>query len=307
VAVYPGGILFLTLGPLDDDEAGPLRTKNQSRRILERLREWGRVLGDGLGDIQEAGDTEDEYRRQFDEARSRLTRRLNLVGQPVLLLIDDAWQAAHVEPFRIGDETCPMVVTTRITKVAEEYPPDCEYALGLLTLNESLELLAVLAETVVKRHQRECEDLSKELEYLPLALKIAGRLLHVEEQRHGPSNVGRLIFELRDGKRLIRERAPGYSEDLASPTGQTVAAVVERSLRSLNSDESRERFARLGGFAAAPYSFDLRAIRAVWETEDVRETLDELIGQGLLEPAGKGRYKMHALLVAYARDQWSQY
>lgn len=65
---------------------------------------------------------------------------------------------------------------------------------------------------------------------------------------------------------------------------------------------TRDCFAYLGVFASKPATFDLDAMSSVWQTEDPRPVVRELADHGLLEPAGDGRFQMHALLVQHARS-----
>ena len=67
-------------------------------------------------------------------------------------------------------------------------------------------------------------------------------------------------------------------------------------------DELRYCFACLGCFAPKPATFTTRAMGRVWELNDPSEIAGQLIDHGLLEPAGPGRYQMHALLVLHAKS-----
>jgi len=66
-------------------------------------------------------------------------------------------------------------------------------------------------------------------------------------------------------------------------------------------EQTRECFAYLGAFAPKPATFDINAMKFVWQVEDARPIVRELVNRGLLEPVG-GRFQMHALLVAHARS-----
>ena len=81
----------------------------------------------------------------------------------------------------------------------------------------------------------------------------------------------------------------------------TISALFKKSTDVL-SDELRYRFACLGWFAPKPATFTIRAMKDVWEVDDPSGIARQLIDHGLLEPAGSGRYQMHALLVLHAKS-----
>jgi hypothetical protein len=258
-------------------------------QLLDRLRNWGLALGDnldGVGDVTTAS--------------GRLSAFLRSRGERTLLIVDDVWEAEHVAVFRIGGDTCPLLLTTRIPCVAESFPKDV-YLLANLGVEESVELLEELAPDVVNRHRPQCRRLVGDLECLPLSLQVAGKLLHAEARRHDGLGVERLIEDLREGKRILEGRPPASMLELLNQTTLTVAALLEKSVRLLDCP-TRERFALLGVFAPKPATFDLGGMAAVWDVPDARKTADILIDRGLLEPVGSGRYQMHALLVTHAKS-----
>jgi hypothetical protein len=140
--------------------------------------------------------------------------------------------------------------------------------------------------------------LARELEGLPLALKVAGGLLAAETAMGW--GIGDLLGELAEGRRILEERAPADLADLANQTRPTVAVLLAKSTDRLDGT-TRDRFALLGAFVPKPATFDGGAVAAVWQVEDAKPTLRLLVDRGLLEPAGGGRFQMHALLAVHAR------
>jgi hypothetical protein len=132
---------------------------------------------------------------------------------------------------------------------------------------------------------------------LPLALHVAGRLLRSEAKLGW--GVADLIREIREGARLIPEAAP--NDRIEGETIPTVSALLMKSTDVLDGF-TRECFAFLGAFAPKPATFDLAAIKAVWEVDDAKPIVRELVRHGLLEPAGSGRFQMHRILVDHARS-----
>ncbi|NJP35844.1 NB-ARC domain-containing protein [Micromonospora thermarum] len=219
----------------------------------------------------------------------------------VLLVVDDAWSAADAVPFLLGGTRGAALVTTRSTEVAHQLAADPAgiYQLAVLTDGAGLELMTHLAPDVVREHRDDTAMLVRELEGLPLALQVAGRLLAAEHQLGW--GVSELLAELRDGARLLAAAAPADRSDIATATTPTIAALLAKSTDRLP-EEIRIRFALLGAFAERPATFDGAAVGAVWQVPDPRPTLRVLAARGLVEPTGGGRFQLHALLSMHARD-----
>jgi hypothetical protein len=273
---YPDGVLWASLG--------------QKPELLSELATWGRALG-----------TDDLLKcRDLQEATTRMAGLLQ--NKRMLLIVDDAWDVNHVIPFKVGGAGCAMLVTTRETSLANAIAPtDANvYLLGVLSDEKALELLKLLAPSVVSQFPGQSLELVRELEGLPLGIQVAGRMLKVEAG-HG-FGVSELLAELRAGKRILQAQAPVDRADLAKETIPTVAVLLQKSTDQLDS-EIRERYASLAAFAPKPATFDLRAMQAVWQVEDPKPTVRVLVDRGLLEPVqGTNRYQMQALLVLHARS-----
>jgi hypothetical protein len=172
--------------------------------------------------------------------------------------------------------------------------------LNELTEDKALELLHALAPTVVSAHPNESRELVKELEGLPLAIQVAGHMLNVEAS-YG-FGVTDLIGKLREGAKLLEAKAPTDRTDLANETTPTIAVLLQRSTDRLD-QLTRDCFAYLGAFASKPATFDLAAMKAVWQVEDPKPIARTLVDRGLLEPVPTlGRFQMHVVLVMHARS-----
>jgi hypothetical protein len=197
---------------------------------------------------------------------------------------------------------CAALVTTRETRVAQAVAgsPDGIYALPVLDSERAMQLLFLLCPPVVARYPGECCTLVEELQGLPLAIHVAGRLLAAEV--HCGFGVTQLLAELRDGLRLLGEEAPADRAGLAANVAPSVTLLLKKSTDRL-AEEDRIRFALLGAFAPKPANFDLAAISAVWDTDDPKPAVRALVERGLLEPVPTtGRFQIHSLLVAHARE-----
>jgi hypothetical protein len=216
----------------------------------------------------------------------------------VLLLVDDVWAASHGTLFQLGGANCVTIHSTRQNDIANALAPTPNdiYKLPVMTEANALELLRQLAPDVVANHAAAALALVRDLEGLPLAVQVAGRLLHYESQIGW--GIDELLSEIREGTRLLASQPPAdvaYMQ--ASPT---IAALLRKST-DLLTQEMRARFIFLGMFAPKPATYDLPAIAVAWGERDPRPGIRMLIDRGLLEPATGGRFQMHALLVMHAR------
>lgn len=275
IKAFPDGVLWVSLG--------------QKPNVLSEMATWGQALG-----------TNDMLRAPtLKEATAQLAALLR--KRRMLLLVDDVWEAEHAAPFQQAcGSKCALLITTREPGLANALAPtpDAVYNLPVLTEENSLKLLAALAPTVVDQHHQECLELVRSLECLPLALQVAGHMLNVETAMGW--GVTELLAELREGARLLEEKAPIDRMDYETQTTPTVATLLKKSTDRLD-EQTRECFAYLGAFAPKPATFDLMAMKAVWMMEDAKPIARELVNRGLLEPVG-GRFQMHALLVAHAQS-----
>jgi hypothetical protein len=183
--------------------------------------------------------------------------------------------------------------------VAESFTSNRPFVYALPVLDEpyALELLQAIAPEVTKQYPRESQELVRTLECLPLAIHVAGRLL-AAESKYG-WGITELIEDLRTGAAVLAARAP--DDRAEGDVIPTVSALLKRST-DLLSDSVRDCFAFLGVFAPKPATFDLGALQSVWEVDDPKPIVRQLVGHGLLEPVGHGRFQMHALLVAHAKS-----
>jgi pimeloyl-ACP methyl ester carboxylesterase len=235
------------------------------------------------------------------EATNRLTGVLRKVH--ALLVIDDVWRAEDASPFiqAMGGD-CSLVITTRVLEVAEHIAaqnPSAIYTLPPLTEENALTLLRTLAPDVVDKYAEESRVLVRDLECLPLALHVAGRLLHSEYKKG--LGITQLLSELRHGTHLLAAKAPMDRIDSKTQTIPTVGVLLQKSTDYLD-ERTRYCFALLGLWAPKPATFSMEDMKRTWEMEDPRPTVRVLIDRGMLEPVGSERFQVHALLVAHARS-----
>lgn len=269
---FPDGVLWTSLG--------------EKPAVLSLLVAWCRQLGH-----ESIGPSE-----SIQAVSARLAYLLR--DRRMLLVVDDVWRKEDALPFRAGGVACGMVITTReheiARSIASAYP-------GIEVLEElrgtaALDLLKVIAPEVVEHHPQDCLQLTRRLEGLPLALRVAGRLLAAEAELGW--GVRELLDELKGGVRLLNEEAPLDRADPLQGATPTIAALLRKSTDRLD-PQTRERFAFLSVFRP-PATFALDALKAVWQVANPRPTVRILVDRGLLEPLQNERFQLHALLVHHA-------
>lgn len=272
-AAFPDGVLWASLG--------------QSPDVLAELGSWARALGHPLS-----------ARASLPEATAAL--RTLLDRRRALLIVDDVWNAESAAAFDVAGPRCATLLTTRLTEMARAlaHAPDDVYVLGQLSDSDALELVTRLAPTTIEHHREEVVQLIADLEGLPLALRVAARMLEAETPMGW--GIDELLSTLTTSRRLLAERAPEDRFDAGTGTLPTVDALFRQSTDLLDAD-TRDRFAMLGVFAPKPATFDLEAMRAIWSVDDPRPTARTLTNRGLLEPLiGTGRFQLHAVLKDHA-------
>lgn len=275
---FPDGVLWTSLGQAPD--------------ILFKMGIWGRALG--TDEILKA--------KSVEEARYFLANLLR--DKQMLLIIDDVWKTEDAVPFNVGGVKCATLLTTRQDSIANALAPTANsiYRLKVLKDDDALELLRQLAPSAVQQYSKECLVLVKELEGLPLALQVAGRLLNSEENSGFGFNVVNLIDELRAGAKLLKADAPVDRIDLVTETTPTIAALLYKSIEILE-DTSKDCFSRLGAFAPGLVTFDISAMKYAWEVEDPKPIITALVDRGLLQFVPElSSYQMHSLLVMLAKS-----
>jgi NB-ARC domain len=229
-----------------------------------------------------------------------------LSASRVLLVIDDVWEQAHARPFLTGGSACRTLITTRKTTVAYDLSTTSRaHRLDVLSPSAALELLGRLAPDVVRVHGTAATLLCKRMEFLPLGLTLAGRLLAVESDV--PDRVEHLLEELNERRQarlamLQDEGRLGIDESAVS-----LQAILGLSVERLDVVD-RERFAILSVLGGDPLTWDLDQAAAVWACarEDAAATVSHLIQHGIVERRGQD-YWMHALLADYAAGLLDEY
>lgn len=272
---FTDGVLWVSLGESPD--------------LAAELSRWAETLGIG-GDKSQV--------RTIEDISTLLIAALR--DKQMLLIIDDVWQVEHFKAIRVAGTQCRMLVTTRLLEVAIALASSADdiYRLPVLTEASGLELLKKLTPQTVDCYEEEARQLVNNLEGLPLAIHVAGKLLAAENQMGW--GITELLSDLRQGANLLHADAPSDMLVAGRDTSPTVAALLARSTDVLDT-ETRQYFALLGLFVPKPATFHLEAMSAVWNVQDPRPIARRLVSHGLLEPLSAGRFQLHALLVLHAK------
>ncbi|MFJ9659654.1 BTAD domain-containing putative transcriptional regulator [Streptomyces griseoflavus] len=238
-----------------------------------------------LGSFLRALGTPDAAVPDTLEERAALYRSV-LDGRKVLILLDNARDAAQIRPLLPGTSGCAALVTSRVRMVdlAGAHLVD----LDVMSPEEALALFSrIVGEERVASEREAALDVVAACGFLPLAIRIAASRLAARRTW----TVSVLAAKLADERRRLDELQAG---DLA------VKATFELGYGQL--EPAQARAFRLLGLADGP-DISLAAAAAVLDlpADDTEDLLESLVDTSLLESAAPGRYRFHDLVRLYAR------
>ncbi|MER8000628.1 BTAD domain-containing putative transcriptional regulator [Streptomyces sp. NPDC095613] len=238
-----------------------------------------------LGSFLRALGTPDSAIPDSLDDRSALYRSA-LDGRRVLVLLDNARDAAQVRPLLPGTEGCAALVTSRVRMVdlAGAHLVD----LDVMSPEEALLLFTrIVGEERVAAERKAALDVVSACGFLPLAIRIAASRLGARRMW----TVSVLAEKLADERRRLDELQAG---DLA------VKSTFELGYGAL--EPAQARAFRLLGLADGP-DLSLAAAAAMLDLPPrvTEELLESLVDTSLLESAAPGRYRFHDLVRLYAR------
>ena len=216
-----------------------------------------------------------------------------LAGKRILVVLDNARDAAQVRPLLPGAAGCLVVVTSRdrLTPLvaAEGAHP---LTVDLLTTREAHDLLVHrLGTGRVMAEPAAVQQIIARCARLPLALAVAA----ARAATHPDLPLTRLAAELGDA-------SGGLDALQGGDPGSDIRAVFSWSLHALSAGAAR-LFRLLGVHPGPDLTAPTAASLAGVGGHEVRPLLAELIRAQLLDEHIPGRYACHDLLRAYAREQ----
>ena len=250
--------------------------------------EPGEVLARFLRDLGVEGDKVPAR----DDERAALYRT-RLTGRRVLILLDNAKDAAQVRPLLPGSSSCTVLVTTR-----NRTPDLVSTRFVDLNVLEDAEALALFSRIVGEERAAAEPDATAEVLVacagLPLALRICAARLAARRQWRIATLAGRL----RNEHRRLDELSIG---DLAV---RASFQVSYDSLRSASRGVDPARVFRLLGLWQGTWISLSAAVVLVGATEDdTEDALETLVDANLLESPTPGWYRFHDLLRVYATER----
>jgi hypothetical protein len=196
----------------------------------------------------------------------------------MLLVLDDVWDMGDLRYLLIGGHRSRSIVSTRQGRVANALAvsPDDIFKLLLLTHAQSMQLISRLAPHIDDHPL--LGDLVTMLDGLPLTLQIAAQLFSEDSAPR--------VADFAFYQRILMAKMPA-SYVCARP--QSILSTLE-SLLAVLSPEAQRDFFRL-----SEPDIDISG------NAEMRRSIRELVGSGLLDVASEGHFRLHGLLRAFAR------
>jgi len=268
---FPDGQLFVSL----QGTMSPLRPAEVLARFLHDL---------GLPDAAiPAG-----------EAERAAQYRTVLAGRRVLVVLDDARDAAQVRPLLPGTAGCGVIVTSR--SALPGLSGATLLGLGVLDDGEARELFtAIVGPQRVAAEPDAAARVLASCAGLPLAVRIAASRL---ASRPGWS-IAHLAAKLADERTRLAELTAG---DLAVRASFAVSYDALPAAGGPAAPDPARVFRLLGLPAAAVLSLPAIAALAGRQAGETAAALETLTEAHLLECPAPDRYRLHDLLRSYAAD-----
>jgi DNA-binding SARP family transcriptional activator/tetratricopeptide (TPR) repeat protein len=248
----------------------------------------GEVLARFLRDLGLPGDQVPAH----DDERAALYRT-RLTGRRVLILLDNARDAAQVRQLLPGSSSCAVLVTTR-----NRTPDLVSTRFVDLNVLEDAEALALFARIVGEDRAAAEPDATAEVLVacagLPLAIRICAARLAARRQWRVSTLAGRLrsehrrLDELRIGDLAVRASFRVSYDSLRPAPGGVDPALV---------------FRLLGLWQGPSISLAAAAALVGAPEEDIADALEALVDANLLESPAPDWYRFHDLLRVYATER----
>ncbi|NKQ58092.1 AfsR/SARP family transcriptional regulator [Amycolatopsis sp. K13G38] len=216
--------------------------------------------------------------------------RARLADRRVLLVLDDAAEAAQIAPALPGTGGCGVLITSRRSLL--DLPVGRRLRIDPLGDDSGIRLLnTMIGEDRTAAEQEYAAELVRLCGALPLALRIAGARLSLRPE----APLSMLVQRLRDERTRLDELAVEGMEVRASLTlsYQALAPPARDALR-------RTALLPRTGFSA-------ETLGVITDGSDGERLAEALTAHALLEPCaedgtGISRYRTHDLVALYARD-----
>jgi hypothetical protein len=267
---FPDGIAWVTVG------------KDVSSNLTTRMQEVRRALGDTPAENEPEIQCLNRYRTILRE-------------KAALVIVDDIWRTADIEPFLVESPRSRLLFTTRDFAVVAETGA-VEHTADLLTPEESRSLLAKWAGLTAESLPSEAAGLIDQCGRLPLALAMTGAMLRDKPPAYWSYVLG-LLHKADLSK--IKARFPNYAH-------VDLLRAVQVSVDALEPEARRCYLALavlLDDMPVAPY-----IQRTLWGMNDgdALATAEQFVGLSLAQRDGDGGgIRLHDLQLDYVRAQYA--
>lgn len=265
--MFPDGVLWATLG--------------QQPHIGALLNSWVRGVGERPTEA-------------WSEASATAYLRTVLRERHVLMVIDDAWDEAHIRPFLVGGPACCVLLTTRRAATADGIGATL-LSVPEMAPEESMNLLlrrTQRREPLSPADQHEAVLLTQQLGNLPLAIELVAALV---ARRYSWAEARHQLISFEDALPLNTHADSHARRKLDACLGLSLAVLRQ---------ESDEVWRAFGWFSLIPYEQQITAVitATLWDVpqERAERWLRVLEDDALIRYVGDG-YKLHGLVHQMAR------
>ncbi|MEU3290433.1 AfsR/SARP family transcriptional regulator [Streptomyces longwoodensis] len=214
--------------------------------------------------------------------------RATLEGRRVLILLDNARDAAQVRPLLPGTAGCATIVTSRARMIDLAAAERLLVDLDVMTPEEALQLFTrIVGQPRVTAEHEAALDVVAACGFLPLAIRIAASRLAAQRAW----TVSTLAAELAEERHRLNNLQAG---DLA------VKATFDLGYDQLEPDQARA-YRLLGLADSHDISLSAAAAMLALTVHDAEDLLESLVDTSLLASAAPGRYGFHDLVRLHAR------
>ncbi|TWU07896.1 TIR domain-containing protein [Stieleria varia] len=274
VTAYIDGILWVTLGEVPN--------------VLRELSSlYGALTGRHPG-------FESEYEAAIAVADHLEHRRC-------LLVIDDVWNLAHLQPFLRGGNSCRRLITTRKANIAVSAECEAPVLVDEMQLSEAT---MMLSQDVASEVTPALKQLAQRLGEWPLMLELARAALR---SRMRPPKNESFETALRHVDKLLERRGiKGLKVADNASRQASISATMDISLENLDASD-RQAATELAVFAA-DLEIPQSALEALWNVDDFDTELriERLADASLVrQQAEHGTIRLHDVVREYFETKLS--
>jgi WD40 repeat protein len=260
---FPDGIVWITAG------------KERKRDFIDEMREVAKALGDDPGKYE-------------NELACRNQYRTTIANKAALIVVDDVWSTADIEPLLAESARSRFLFTTRDQSIGR-FVGAQEHQAGLLDPAQGRKLLASWAQVPADRLPPVADDLVTQCGFLPLAISVTGAMLRGAETPFW-----------NDTLELLRKADLKAIEDQLPDGQQSFFKAVEVSFQSLK-PEMQERY-KILAVLLEDMPAPLPILQTLWNTNDAeaRRISRHFVDRSLAQRDGDG-VRLHDLQLDYVR------